>query len=634
MRKVAVIWSVVLLLGPARAGVYSPRVVSPHNADAYSLKTFGEFHLWRDLTGDERAFEVYKYLADTRTGLFHMNEVLEGNDVLSEYTTVRDPIKIINVYGYAYCAILGPIMAGICEGIGIGPSRTLTLPDWSHVAAESFYDGAWHYLDIDVRAVFRRPDGTLASMDDARRDPSLWKGPHGPLFFPNDALEKTREIYVKTPVHHYHDFFSTGHTMDFVLRQGETFTRWWKPQGGRWHHADVYNQQEWLRKLIEEEPRGPKPNHRDFTVHNYGNGRFVYHPNLRKGSTDFEDGAYDFENVCACSTGLTLVKPGSGYTVFEVRTPYIIVPVVGDLETTADECDASVVEMDAVGATVFLSLDNGMRWQEVKAESSPARLDLTPYVSGTYGYLLKIALEGRPGEALLRSLKITTWVQVAPASLPSLRKGSNRMELRTGDHYGLPTRVVEIRPKLNNPEEFFRHLWRPPTDYDPARKTERVRGEFVVKVEAPPKTRIAWFSAGGSFRTHLHAAASQTRNSIAYAVDKPEDFQVIYQADVPRHTEHWNYNADCEVRLETPAKVLYIRYVGDPAVNNVPTYAHCLDENPPRPAPVNITHTWLEDGSQRRATFSLQEPTSYEIVAGSEPEDVSVEISVPSDDGK
>ena len=54
----------------ARGDVRAPRVVSAHQADAYSMKTFGDFHRWRDLAGDERAWEIYKYLIDTRTGVF------------------------------------------------------------------------------------------------------------------------------------------------------------------------------------------------------------------------------------------------------------------------------------------------------------------------------------------------------------------------------------------------------------------------------------------------------------------------------------------------------------------------------------------------------------------------------------
>ena len=47
-------------------------------------------------------------------------------------------------------------------------------------------------------------------------------------------------------------------------------------------------------------------------------------------------------------------------------------------------------------------------------------------------------------DAVLRALELTTWVQVHPASLPSLRKGTNAMRYVTGDHYGLDTQVVEL----------------------------------------------------------------------------------------------------------------------------------------------------------------------------------------------
>ena len=45
---------------------YAPRVVSPHNADAYSMRTFRQFHRWRDLESDELAWEVYEYLVAER----------------------------------------------------------------------------------------------------------------------------------------------------------------------------------------------------------------------------------------------------------------------------------------------------------------------------------------------------------------------------------------------------------------------------------------------------------------------------------------------------------------------------------------------------------------------------------------
>lgn len=356
-----------------RAIVYSPRVLAPTVADAYSMRTFARFHRWRGLEKDGKAYEIYRYLADKETGLFHMNVVAEGNDGLSEFVQIRDPVKIINVYGYAYCGILGPTMAGVCEQVGLGPSRTLVLPAWNHVAAETFYNGDWHYLDLDVRAVFRRRGGTLASLEDARQDASLWRE-RGPLFFPNDPLDSTRAVYEKTTVQTYHDFHQTGHTMDYVLRPGESFTRWWEPQGGRWQHLPQYNRIKWLSELIEAPPRGPKPNHRHFTVHNHGNGKFVYQPKLIPEYSDFANGVHDFSNLVLSENGLTVESDEeSGWAVFEVRSPYIVVPQVRSLDRTDDDRQASVVELEGRKLSLSISIDNGLTWEPLTGSLHGAR---------------------------------------------------------------------------------------------------------------------------------------------------------------------------------------------------------------------------------------------------------------------
>src|SRR5262249_33906975 len=307
----------LILAGAAQAREYSPRVVSPHNADALSMKTFPQYHRCRDLNGDARAWDMSSYLADQPTGLSPLGQpILEGADVLSEYRTVRDPVKLLNVYGYGFCGILGPTMAGIAEEMGLGPSRTLILPGWHHVVAETHYGGKWHYLDLDVRAAFRRPDGSLASMADAQREPGLWKSPQGPRFFPLDPIDEVRKVYEQTPVKPYYGYFSGGHTMDYVLRQGETFTRWYTPQGGRWLHGEHHHKEEFFRKLFEREPRGPKCKHVGWTVHTHGNGRFVYQPSLTDRSSDFDDGVYDSSNVRTSKDGLTVKEAGRGQATF------------------------------------------------------------------------------------------------------------------------------------------------------------------------------------------------------------------------------------------------------------------------------------------------------------------------------
>lgn len=623
----------LLLAIPARADLRSPRVVSQHTPDAYSMKTFAQHPAWKNLQADKKAWAIFSYLTDTNTGLYAMGGgPHEGKDNTYDFSLVRDPVKIINVYGTGYCDVFGPVMAGVWQDGGLGPARVVDLPDWSHVTAEVFYDNNWHYLDLDLRAAFRKQDGSLTSLEAARKDTSLWKGPNSPRFFPMDNLAEVQKIYAESKPRHRYNVHSSGHAMDYTLRRGETFTRWWKPQGGRWLHHSTFDKKESLKKILAAEPKGPKSKHASFTTHTHGNGRFVYQPLLTENSKDFTDGVYDSQNIKPGKVGLTLEKSGEGYAVFEVRSPYVIVPLVGDPAKTDDDKQASILELEGDGKGVSLSIsrDSGAIWEPIKVKKWPAVVDLTKQVAGTYGYLLKIAFKGKPDTALLKSLKITTWVQLAPASLPALRTGTNTMQLKSGDDFGLETRVVEYRSDSSNETSFFKQMIMPPREYDSKHRSARVKGPFVLRVSAAPGTKIAWFSAGGSFNTHQQKGAKQTRNSMSYAVGAPVNFKEFYRAEVPTDVEHWHYNAAKDVRLETPAETIYLKYIGDPAVNNVRIYAHCIEDKPRPQVPVKVTHTWQQNGESKSFTKTLKQPESYEIDVKGDPVNESIEFSVPS----
>ena len=100
---------------------------------------------------------------------------------------------------------------------------------------------------------------------------------------------------------------------------------------------------------------------------------------------------------------------------------------------------------------------------------------------------------------------------------------------------------------------------------------------------------------------------------------------------MPTYCNHWFYNADPEVKLDEPARTLYVRYVGDPAVNNIRVYAHCVEDAPRGRGAVVITHRWTENGQPKSHRATLDAPGAYEVVAEGEPTDESIEIAVPSD---
>ena len=627
-----VLWSIGVQVGVAK--VVCVRVTSEHTADTTDLRRFRQFAQWRDKSGNDLAVAIWRYLCDYETGVYHFNEVLDGPDSFDEYATVRDPLKILNVYNMGYCGIFGPVLDGIFQGVGFEQGRSFGLVRWNHCATEVWYDNAWHYFDMDVRGVLLDDTGTVVSLAEAQNNRSLWVTPpkHIEPFFPNET-DKGRvfDIYHDSPVYRYYRWFEGTHTMDFYLRQGESFTRWWTPQGGRWHHLTRYSREKWVRDLILTPPVGMKPNHRDFTRWNHGNGLFHYAPDLSARSTDFRDGACAVRNLAPGERGLHLVDAGDAEAVFEVFTPYIIVAKVNDLDNVADDTEASMVTLEAaLPVTLALSVDHGLTWKPVETMPSGRKtVDLTSLVKGTYGYLLRLSTAGTEKQAAIESLSIDTWVQVAPISLPRLTKGENHLQYEVGDRYGLGTIPTLVAPDTSNPRDLEKYVVAMPPDYDPQRHTARILGEATLRLAAPAGMKIAWLSVGATFRTHQGEQAAKTDNRIAYAVGEPKDFKEIYRSVVPTWVSHWRYNWDTDIRLDQPAQVVYVKFHGDPGLNAMRACLHLLPKEAPS-AGVRVTHTYDIDGRRTEKTVDLTQPAAYTVSCDGDPENVSVTIAVPS----
>ena len=179
-------------------------------------------------------------------------------------------------------------------------------------------------------------------------------------------------------------------------------------------------------------------------------------PICPRGSTDFKDGVYAVRNLTPGEQGLHLVRTGDAEAIFEVFTPYIIVARINDLDDPNDDAEAAVVTLEAaIPVDVAVSLDRGLNWRsagEVEAGTRKA-VDLTRFVKGTCGYLLKLSASGAEKQAAIRSLAVDTWVQVAPISLPRLKAGENHMTYEAGDRYGLRTIPMLVNPDTSNPKD-------------------------------------------------------------------------------------------------------------------------------------------------------------------------------------
>jgi hypothetical protein len=625
----------------ARAGVYSPKITSQHVADTSSLEAFAQYPAWKDLKGQDRALAIWKYFVGTETGVFHYNPIQEGLDpVIWEFRLVRDPIKMMNVYGYGFCGLFGPTTAGLFEGVGFEKARAVGIPGAAHSVTEVWYDNAWHYYDTDLRGViFQRNGQVVASIQDIVSDPTLMTNPSRRVdpFFPGDRNNPSAygRSYRERPVDYDYHWQMGGSTMDYILRKGETFTRWWQPQGGRWAFNKEDAPDDFWVKLIKSEPYGAKGNHPEFSVWTHGNGLFDYQPNLRKGSGDFEDGVFDKRNVELTEKGVAPAGEGPHEVTWEVLSPYVIVPQVNSLETTDDDREASVITFQSAGnIAIAISLDFGRSYNTIKtvAQQGTTMIDLTPYLKGgRYQYLVKFTLADGNDVAIIQSLRIKTWVQVAPASLPRLKKGVNHMQYAMADKKGYSSLPWMQIPNMGDAQEMARYWNAKPKDYDPARMTSRLQGEGEITFTAPPGRQIQWMSLGGFFNAYQQQDGPKTRNEIWYATGDSNDWILAYRADVPDWTQHWHYAYDQEVPLARPAEKVRVRYVGNPGVNGVRVNLHCVKPDQKPDSGIVVTHTYKLDGQVVQKKMVLDKPQPYTIECPTEPQDVSIVLQVPGD---
>lgn len=617
---------------------YCPRVTSEHNADTTDLARFRNFAPWKEKKGNDLAIAIWQYLCDYETGLYHYGEVVDGQDPFMEYAHQREPLKILNVYNMGYCGIFGPTVEGIFYGCGFETGRSFGVAKWSHCATELYYDNAWHYFDVDVRGIVLKPDGTVASLEECRKNKQLWIDSLDKIkpFFPHsataDKIAKVADIYATSDIDFQYRWFQGSHSVDYSLRPGESFTRWWDDANGRWNHHPNYNKDKFLHDtLLPQKPIGMKPNHREFTKWNHGAGLYHYEPKLTAGSDDFAAGAFSAAGVEPGKDGLVLTADKAQWIV-QVQAPFVIVPKVNKMDDLDDDSEAAVVKLAAaLPVKVEITLDNGLSWADAgQIEPGKESLDLTKQVKGRYGYMLRFSASGKKGDLVAKSLAVDTWVQVAPISLPRLKKGANKLRYDCGDRYDGITVPMFVLPNVADPEDLKKYVTDMPKRYTPANNLARIEGECIVKVQAPPGAKIVWFSAGGAFNSHQGEAAKNTANTMSYAVGKPEDFKEFYKAKNPDWVQHWRYNWDADVKLDQPAEVVYLRYFGRPAVNQIRAAAHLTPVAKHDPA-VKITHGFGADGKLTEKTVEMAAPGDYTVeCAGEKIENVFIRIEKAS----
>ena len=118
----------------------------------------------------------------------------------SDCAEAKDPLALLHFWGYALCGDTTAALTRLATDSGI-PARKIPLN--GHVAAEYFFDDAWHVFDTDQAACYLRLDNrTLASAADLRADPFLARrtkvpGRHAPVSAGAMAFNTALHEYVE-----------------------------------------------------------------------------------------------------------------------------------------------------------------------------------------------------------------------------------------------------------------------------------------------------------------------------------------------------------------------------------------------------------------------------------------------------
>ncbi len=350
-----------------------------------------------EMSAAEKARAVYEFLRNHR---FHATT---GD------FEVRDPVKLLNIYGYALCGDNASVLMDLWRIAGLPVRRGFPS---GHCVSEVFYDGGWHMFDADESQVFlERDNATIAGDEALARDHDLVKRGAGEMDAALYAFDGGRGG-------EYASY--AGHTMRFSLRPGEALEWRWDHTGKHHYAAEPLYA---MRSAHLREHWGDKAWAR------LSNGKWVCVPPLRNPKVRE---TWEQRNTRWLSAPkravLAPARAGEPASVtWKMSAPYVIVG--GRL--------AARVWLRKGGAAVFsVSLD-GRDWKEALRVSGPAQapveasLDALFPNEGAARYRYWIRVELIAGASLkdagLESLAIENDLQMAPLSLPSLALGMNHV---------------------------------------------------------------------------------------------------------------------------------------------------------------------------------------------------------------
>jgi hypothetical protein len=615
------------------AQVYSPKLLRERQPDSSNLKKFVQaIYGHADAqTPREKAEAIWRFfLTDGRfvkPGYFYH---IAGWAYEEPSGEVLDPVKLMNSYGFGLCYHLAPLLESVFEAGGFEDARTWFLT--GHTVTEVFYDGKYHYFDADMMGYNVIGEGAfrserVASVRDLEQDPNIilekLQAPDkvrpetvDSPWYPADVREKAMAdlagLFSSSKDNYLYPGtrYTLDHSMDFVLRPGETLIRYFAPEEpGLFYLPYKFDGQGWT-----EFPQAVSQYH------------------IRT-----EDGPHSQKDDRSWATGRIEYNPPAlvdhDVVVIRMPSPYVIIDAKFSMIAEIQSADASL--------RFETSTDGGITWKEAgelkglhhgKWSTEPAVIARSEHgrltaVSGSYGYEIRITRTGRSA-ARLHALRLVSRIQLNPRTLPYLQTGENQFVYSSA----APERRVEIPAPLEHApvhnlefiDEAGQGLLRP---------VPNQTGEAIYTLEADGD-QLTGFEAGARILDLRDGLApdkltAETRHT-AVVTQKGE--VVLSCSTTPKGPFHelWRYPENLKWRdgdaidrlllwpevfrqvrtLPPGTRRVYVKFLSSgPALDHVRLAVYATA--PPPNGSLKITQIWRE-GSTRREHVELVNAKSVE----------------------
>lgn len=330
-----------------------------------------------------------------------------------------DAVKALNVYGYTLCGNQALVLDDLWKAAGLKTRRGYPV---GHCVGEVFYDGRFQLLDSDEHVIcLLRDNQTIAAEADIVRDHDLVKRTHTYGIGSGDSRrtdEFSAALYGYEGQREKTYDLSTRHTMDLVLRPGESIEF-------RWDHVG--------KQYTAGEPRVVgQPWHDGLgdllagwgavAYDNLRNGRLRYRPDL--GGEAAPRGAESCENVTWDRSAARL-RPAAAdrpaQVTWRFASPYVFV---------GGRASARVQLGPGATAEWRYSTD-GTKWSTaVTADETQATLAailddlISPRKSPAYTLFVQLHLRG---PVAVDDVSFEFDIQTSALGLPELTLGANHV---------------------------------------------------------------------------------------------------------------------------------------------------------------------------------------------------------------